>query len=74
MDMMQMMAQMIWGWGMAMMLLNFLGGLLVLGLLIVGIVAGVQWLLGRDLRGTRSEDTALEILKQRYARSELTKE
>ena len=75
MDMMQMMAQMIGTWGTGMMLVNFLTGLLFLALLIVGIVAGVKWLTGQA-QGQRqsTENSALDILKKRYARGELTKE
>ncbi|MFQ5961192.1 MAG: SHOCT domain-containing protein [Candidatus Methylomirabilales bacterium] len=74
MDMMRMMSQ-VGSWGIAMMLLNFLVGLLLLGLFILGIVAGAQWLLGRRTHGTQTpEESALDILKKRYARGELTKE
>jgi putative membrane protein len=42
------------------------------GLVIVSLVLGIRWLL-RQARETRS-DSALEILRQRYARGELTKD
>ncbi|MGE5302681.1 MAG: SHOCT domain-containing protein [Alphaproteobacteria bacterium] len=46
--------------------------LLFWGLLIAGVVLGVRWLLGQG-RGSRSQ-SALEILRQRYARGEISKE
>ncbi len=76
MDMLQMMNDVMGTWGMlAMMLLNFLTGLLLVGILIVGIVAGVQWLHSSKTRKAQSSgEGALDILKKRYARGELTKE
>lgn len=57
------------------------GGLLMMLfwlLIIGGIVLLVVWAVGRGgmatLGGTRPQDSALEILKQRYARGEITKE
>jgi putative membrane protein len=73
MDMCQMMNQMMGAWGIGVMLLNFLAGLLIFGLLLVGIIAGVKWLLGQASPGGPAE-TALDILKTRYARGEFTKE
>lgn len=58
-----------WGiWGIAMMLFVFLFWALV----IVAIVLGIRWL----LRQGRPEvsDSALEILRQRYARGEINRE
>jgi putative membrane protein len=75
MDMWQMMNQMMGPWGTGMMWLNFLTGVLFLALLTVGIVAGAKWLLGEaSWRGRILTETALDILKKRYARGELTKE
>ena len=75
MDMWQMMGQMMGAWGMGMMLLNFLTGFLFLALLIIGIVAGVKWLLTQGSRGVHVPgENALDILKKRYARGELTRE
>jgi len=76
MDMLQMMNDVMGTWGMlAMMLLNFLTGLLLVGILIVGIVAGVQWLRSSKTRKAQSSgEAALDILKKCYARGELTKE
>lgn len=57
-----------WGWGLGMMLMM----LLFWGLVIVGLVLGIRWLIGQG-RETRS-DSALEILRQRYARGEINKD
>jgi len=59
----------MWGaWGIGMMLIM----LLFWGTVIVGLVLGIRWLLrqGREQRA----DSALEILRQRYARGDLTKD
>jgi putative membrane protein len=59
----------MWGaWGIGMMLIM----LLFWGAVILGLVVGIRWLLrqGREQR----PDTALEIVRQRYARGELTKD
>lgn len=75
MDMWQMMNQMMGPWGTGVMWLNSLAGVLFLGLLIVGIVAGAKWVFAEgSWRGRVATETALDILKQRYARGELTKE
>jgi putative membrane protein len=46
--------------------------LLFWGLIIVGLVLGIRWLLGQG-KESRS-DSALEILRQRYARGEINRE
>ncbi len=56
----------VWGLGMMFMMLLFWG------LIIVGIVLAIRWLLGQG-RESRA-DSALEILRQRYARGEINKE
>ena len=59
----------MWGaWGFGMMLFMMVFWVLV----IVALVLGVRWLVtqGREPRS----DTALEILRQRYARGEINKE
>jgi putative membrane protein len=59
----------MWGfWGVGMMLLMFL----FWGAVIVGIVVAVRWLLQQS-RGARP-DTALDILRERYARGEIDRE
>ena len=55
-----------WGWGMMLMMFLFWG------LIIVGLVVLIRWLIGQS-REARS-DSALEILRQRYARGEISKE
>lgn len=55
-------------WGILMMFMMFLFWILV----IVGIVLAVRWLV-REGKERRS-DSALEILRQRYARGEINKE
>ena len=60
---------MMWGaWGIGMMLMM----LLFWALVIVALVLGIRWLLGQG-KETRG-DSALEILRQRYARGEINKE
>ena len=60
---------MMWGaWGFGMMLMM----ILFWGLVIAGIVMGIRWLM-REGQERRS-DSALEILRQRYARGEINKE
>lgn len=60
---------MMWGaWGFGMMIMM----ILFWALIIVAVVLGIRWLMGqgREPRG----DSALEILRQRYARGEINKE
>ena len=59
----------MWGpWGIGMMLMM----LVFWGLVIVALVLGIRWLVtqGREPR----TDSALDILRQRYARGEINKE
>ena len=55
-----------WGFGMMLMMLVFWG------LIIVGLVLGIRWLVSQG-HESRS-DTAMDILRQRYARGEIDKE
>ncbi len=58
-----------WGvWGIGMMLMMFLFWLLV----VVGLVVAIRWIIGKG-RPPRS-DSALDILRERYARGEINKE
>ncbi len=59
----------MWGpWGIGMMLIM----LVFLGLVIAALVLGIRWLVtqGRESRS----DSALDILRQRYARGEIDKD
>ncbi len=57
----------LWGFAMMAMMLVFWG------VVIAGTVFGIRWMLSGGRRPTR-EDTALEILRQRYARGEIDRE
>lgn len=58
-----------WGvWGIGMMLM----GLLFWVLVIVALVLGIRWLASQGRAPER--DTAMDILRQRYARGEITRE
>jgi putative membrane protein len=69
-----------WGWGMHPMWgLWGIGGIAMMlmmlvfwGVVIAGIVLGIRWLVSQG--STPRSDTALEILRQRYARGEINKE
>jgi len=43
------------------------------GMVIVGIVLEIRWLVTQG-RGSRPTDPALDILRQRYARGDISKE
>lgn len=64
------------GWMGAAMLFNFLLGLGLLALVVVGVVFAVRWLArasGESPRD-RSRGDALEIVRTRYARGEISRE
>ncbi len=59
----------MWGpWGIGMMLMM----LVFFGLVIVGLVFGIRWLITQGKEP--QSDSALDILRQRYARGEINKE
>jgi putative membrane protein len=63
-----------WGWGLAMGL-GMLAMLAFWGALIVGVVLLVRWLLTASSGpGPRSPETALEVLRRRYAAGEISRE
>jgi putative membrane protein len=60
---------------MGMMIFMFLFGLLLIVLFVVIVVAAVKWLLGPKMPFLVSDrENALEILKKRYAKGEISKE
>jgi putative membrane protein len=66
-------SQLPWFWGMGMLVsmgVFFLSWILVL----VGLVLLIRWLWIQGRPFARTEDSALEILKRRYARGEITRE
>ena len=67
-DGMGMMGMMVWG------VLSFLFGLLVLFLFILAAAYGVKWVWGQRPSSTRHDESALDLLKKRYARGEISKE
>jgi putative membrane protein len=69
MDGMGMMGMMVWG------LLSFLFGLIVLFLFILAAAYGVKWVWGeRPSSTTAHGESALDLLKKRYARGEISRE
>lgn len=59
-------------WGLLWLLAVILIMLLFWGIFFLGLIVAVRWMLGKG-RG-KPPDKALEILRQRYARGEITKE
>ncbi len=67
--MMNGMGMMVWG------VLSFLLGLLLIFLFVVALVLVVRWLWGQRMPFViREKESALDILKKRYARGEIGKE
>jgi putative membrane protein len=61
--------EMMWGWwGM-----GWIFMIVILGILILCLIFLIRWLLGMT-KVSRGEESALEILKKRYARGEIDKE
>ncbi len=68
---------MMWGWGQGVYApwMSWVGAVFMLaflGLAVTGIVALVRYSLGRDRPG--GSESALELLKKRYARGEISRE
>src|SRR5690348_2669553 len=57
-----------WGWGIGMMAMMFLFWVVF----IVGLIVAIRWLVGKSREP--KTDSALEILRQRYARGEINKD
>ena len=57
-----------WGWGIGIMAMMFLFWVFS----IIGLIVAIRWLLGKGRE--HSPDSALEILRHRYARGEIDKE
>ena len=67
--MMNGMGMMIWG------VFSFLLALLLIFLFVVVVVAAVKWLWGQNLPFlTETRENALDILKKRYAKGEISKD
>ena len=63
-----------WGWGMGYGIMGMAHGLLWLVLVGLGIAVLVRWLRSDGRSTPAQEESALEILKKRYARGEIGKE
>jgi len=63
---------MMWGWG-----YGFFGWLMMLlfwALIIAGAVLVIRWLVDQTRSPALGSETALDVLKRRYAKGEITKE
>ncbi len=58
----------MWGWGVGMMFMMFIFWALV----VVALIVGIRWFMAQGPRPPT--DSALEILRQRYARGEIEKD
>lgn len=61
------------GWMAGMMIVSWLLGLGLVVLLLVGVAAAIRWL-WRSPGAAATEDRALAILRERYARGEINRE
>jgi len=64
------------GWMGAAMLFNFLVGLGLLALVVAGVIFAIRWLAraSSESPGDGSKNDALEIVRTRYARGEISRE
>lgn len=62
-----------WGWGMGWGIFGLLHGLLWLVLIVMAIVVLARWLRHGHAPAPGSAESALDILKKRYARGEIGK-
>jgi len=63
---------MMWGWG-----YGFFGWLMMLlswALIIAGAVLVIRWLVDQTRSPALGSETALDVMKRRYAKGEITKE
>ena len=63
---------MMWGWG-----YGFFGWLMMLlfwALIIAGALLVIRWLVDQTRSPALGSETALDVLKRRYAKGEITKE
>ena len=61
------------GWMVAMMGVNLLIGVGLLGLVILGVIAGIRWLskIGGGYGNSPRSDRSLDVLRERYAKGEI---
>jgi putative membrane protein len=62
------MGMMSWG------VFSFLLGLLLIFVFVVMVVAAVQWLRGKGAPFVTDRESALDLLKKRYAKGEISKD
>lgn len=62
-----------WGYGNGYDVWGLIFMVIMTALVIVGVIAVVRYL-GRDMGGSHSGETALDLLKKRYAKGEIDKQ